>query len=102
VAYLSGDPDRGGVHENTHDRRRTGGGTDTGTDRSRDAHLTRDLRCAAGEGITLVGDVTLDLGGHRILGPGRSGDGSVGRGVTVSAGPATVLNGTVQGWSSSG
>jgi hypothetical protein len=63
-----------------------------------DAHLTRDLRCAAGEGITLVGDVTLDLGGHRILGPGRSGDGSVGRGVTVSAGPATVLNGTVQGW----
>jgi hypothetical protein len=62
-----------------------------------DTVLTRDLRCASGPGLVLEGGVTLDLGGHRIVGPGAEAE--AGDGVLVSGGvQATVRNGAVVGW----
>ncbi|GAB3685867.1 NosD domain-containing protein [Angustibacter aerolatus] len=57
------------------------------------ATLTKDLTCAAGQGLTLDGAVTLDLNGHRLRGPGS------GTGITVTdAGVATVRDGRVDHW----
>jgi hypothetical protein len=69
-----------------------------GTTLTTDGYLARDLRCAAGQGITLSGDVTLDLRGHRLIGPGASEDWTVGAGVTFAGGTQQVVNGTIQGW----
>ena len=37
-----------------------------------DGYLSADLSCPAGNGIYLELDVTLDLRGHRLIGPGRT------------------------------
>jgi hypothetical protein len=58
-----------------------------------DAYLDADASCA-GVGITLVGDVTLDLRGHTLDG-GGSGTGLL---VTLG-GTQAVVDGTVSGWS---
>jgi hypothetical protein len=58
-----------------------------------DTRLTADLRCAGGPGLVLAGGVTLDLGGHRLVGPGS------GTGVLVTDPvEATLRNGQVVGW----
>lgn len=64
-----------------------------------DVVLTADLLCPDGAGLTLVGDVTLDLGGHTLAGPGRGGTGT---GVTFdpSVSTITVTNGTLRDWPS--
>jgi parallel beta helix pectate lyase-like protein len=65
-----------------------------------DAYLTHDLRCPAGNGIFLEIDVTLDLRGHRLIGPGATAQGS-GSGIAVTLSPAwpsKVINGTIKDW----
>ncbi|MGW6128828.1 hypothetical protein ACWFNE_02250 [Cellulomonas sp. NPDC055163] len=57
-----------------------------------DAYLDADATCA-GVGITLVGDVTLDLRGHTLDGGGSG----TGLGVTLG-GTQAVVDGTVSGW----
>ena len=65
----------------------TCGGTLTGY-----ARLKHDLTCP-GNGVTLTGDATLDLGGHRLAGSGA------GVGVTASpTGTSTIVNGTLRAW----
>jgi hypothetical protein len=57
-----------------------------------DSYLDRDLRCATG--LTLTDGVTLDLRGHRLIGPGSGRAVSVlGEGQSI-----TVLNGRITGW----
>ncbi|WP_258725333.1 hypothetical protein [Cellulomonas sp. NS3] len=57
-----------------------------------DAYLDADAACA-GAGITLVGDVTLDLRGHTLDGGGS------GTGLRVTlGGTQAVVDGTVSGW----
>jgi hypothetical protein len=66
----------------------TCGGTVTGH-----ARLTHDLTCTSGDGVTLTGDATLDLGGHRLAGTATA------VGVTASqTGTSTIVGGTLQGW----
>lgn len=61
-----------------------------------DAYLTGDLACPAGNGLTLSGPVTLDLGGFRLTGPGKD---SAAIGVSVTADSSvTIRNGLIQGW----
>lgn len=63
---------------------------------STDAYLATDLYCTDGVGITLVESVTLDLNGHRLVGPGREAGGVA---VTYDQGkPVTVTNGTITAW----
>ncbi|KGM03522.1 right-handed parallel beta-helix repeat-containing protein [Cellulomonas cellasea] len=58
-----------------------------------DAYLDADTACA-GVGLTLVGDVTLDLRGHTLDGEGS------GAGISVTlGGTQSVLNGRLVGWS---
>lgn len=62
--------------------------------------LTHDLTCTdAPDGLVLVGDVTLDLGGHTLTGPRRL-QGEPTRALALDAAGATVevRNGTVTGW----
>ena len=55
--------------------------------------LGADLTCPGGKGLTLYRGVTLNLGGHRLTGPGT------GVGVTLSAkGGSVVTNGTIANW----
>ncbi|MGW6131013.1 hypothetical protein ACWFNE_13385 [Cellulomonas sp. NPDC055163] len=62
---------------------------------TQDTTLTADLVCAEGDGLRLVGPVTLDLGGHTIRGPGT------GTGVLFdNAANQVVRGGTVEGWGS--
>jgi hypothetical protein len=78
--------------------------TKCGTVVSTDAYLVADLTCAAGTGVTVTaGNVTLDLRGHRLVGPGRRGNGFVGStaiGVTteLTADTVRVTDGAVVGW----
>jgi hypothetical protein len=59
-----------------------------------DTVLTGDLVCPGGDGLTLAAGVTLDLGGHSLVGPGTSGTA-----ITFEqTAPVTVTNGTVRGW----
>lgn len=58
-----------------------------------DTLLTRTLRCTTSPGLTLAPGVTLDLGGHSLVGPG-TGTGIV----TDPQAPTTLRNGVVQGW----
>jgi len=71
-----------------------------GSTLTRDTTLTRDLRCRHGDGLTLVGDVTLNLGGHRLIGPGATEPFPGGRiGVRLSlTGTSTIVNGTIAAW----
>jgi hypothetical protein len=65
-----------------------------------DAYLTHDLSCPAGTGIYLELDVTLDLRGHRLIGPGANAA-VAGPGIAVTLSPAwssRVINGTITGW----
>lgn len=58
-----------------------------------DARLTRTLRCTTSPGLTLAPGVSLDLGGHSLVGPG-TGTGIV----TDPQAPTTLRNGAVRGW----
>jgi hypothetical protein len=60
-----------------------------------DARLDRDLICPAGDGLILTGDLTLDLDGHRLVGPGHT----LGTAVSVP-GPwsVTIVDGTIESW----
>lgn len=57
--------------------------------------LTADLRCPSGDGIILGPDVTLDLGGHRLIG---SGSGIGVQTTDFSTGGNTITNGTIKNW----
>lgn len=57
-----------------------------------EAYLAADLTCA-GDGLTLVGDVTLDLGGHTLA--STSGGTAFRLGLEATQ---TVSNGRVEGW----
>jgi hypothetical protein len=64
-----------------------------------DTTLTADLVCPAGDGLTIVGAITLDLGGHTLRGVGAAA--GAGTGVRVDIGAHDVVrNGTVEGWQS--
>ena len=67
-----------------------------------DGYLTADLYCPNGNGIDLGLEVTLDLRGHRLIGPGADSTGTAnGYGVGVKLAPvwpSRVINGTIQGW----
>ena len=60
-----------------------------------DVTLTADLYCPSGDGIILGSNVTLDLGGHSLVGGGS------GVGVQtdfLSQGGNTIRNGTIENW----
>jgi hypothetical protein len=62
--------------------------------------LTHDLTCSSGVGLTLKGAITLDLGGHRLVGPGKAAasfDASRGIALTETGTPR-IQHGTIQGW----
>jgi hypothetical protein len=59
---------------------------------TQDATLDHDL-LGCDSGLTVLGDVTLDLNGHVI-----SGTGGGGTGIAASHGSPTILNGTVSGF----
>ncbi len=64
-----------------------------GTALTTDTTLTADLRCpGANPALDLAVGVTLDLGGHAIVGDGT------GTAVLAAAEGATVRNGTIRGW----
>ena len=64
-----------------------------GTVLYRDAFLAHDLTCPAGTGLTIAGNVTLDLRGHTLKGSTSS------TGIFVDANAdARVTNGSVVGW----
>lgn len=60
-----------------------------------DVTLTADLYCPSGEGLVLDANVTLDLGGHRLVGPGFP---SVGVVSPFEQGGNTIRNGTIENW----
>ena len=61
-----------------------------------DVTLTADLHCPSGDGIILGSNVTLDLGGHSLVGGGSSGVGV--QTVFLSQGGNTIRNGTIENW----
>ena len=61
-----------------------------------DTTLTADLHCPAGDGIILGSNVTLDLGGHSLIGAGASGVGV--QTEFLSQGGNTIRNGTIEDW----
>jgi hypothetical protein len=58
--------------------------------------LTTDLFCPQGNGLTLDRAITLNLGGHRLIGPGAGTARSTG--VTLAPGGGSIVNGQLQGW----
>lgn len=58
-----------------------------------DTRLTRDLHCLSADGLTLGPNVHLDLGGHRLVGPGSSGTG-----IASTSGGVSIRNGVVKNW----
>jgi len=58
-----------------------------------DTKLTKDLYCPSGDGLTLGANVHLNLGGHRLVGPGSSGTG-----IASSSGGISIRNGEVKNW----
>lgn len=61
-----------------------------------DVTLTADLHCPSGDGIILGSNVTLDLGGHSLIGAGSSGVGV--QTSFLSLGGNTIRNGTIEDW----
>ena len=61
-----------------------------------DVTLTADLHCPSGDGIILGSNVTLDLGGHSLVGGGSSGVGV--QTDFLSEGGNTIRNGTIENW----
>jgi hypothetical protein len=64
------------------------------------AVLAGDLTCTSGNGVTLTGDATLDLGGHTLTGPGNfdwQNLDEVGV-VTSTTGRSRIVNGTIERW----
>lgn len=75
-----------------------GGGLACGDTVTTRGYLAHDLRCVYGIGVTMLPGTTLDLRGHRLLGPGRgTGSAITASGLTPQSG-VTVRNGTVSGW----
>lgn len=73
------------------------GGAACGAVVTSDLTLGRDLVCPDGAGLVVRGDVTIDLAGHAIVGPGATAT----DGVAVSvddASEVTVVGGTLTGW----
>ncbi|MGC5172552.1 right-handed parallel beta-helix repeat-containing protein [Microbacterium sp. DT81.1] len=70
-------------------------GVTCGSTVTTDVTLTADLYCPSGDGLILGTNVTLDLGGHSLIGSGS------GVGVQtdfLSDGGNTVRNGTIENW----
>lgn len=64
-----------------------------------DTTLTHDLHCTTGPGLILLGNVSLNLGGHGIYGPGTAIPGYDAIDVQgASGGSTTVTNGRIQNW----
>lgn len=61
-----------------------------------DVTLTADLHCPSGDGLVLDSNVTLDLGGHRLVGPGFPGAGVISS--PDGQGGNTIRNGTIENW----
>jgi len=59
--------------------------------------LTHDLHCTTGPGLILLGNITLNLGGHGIYGPGSTFPGYDAILIQRGATP-TVTNGRIQKW----
>lgn len=61
-----------------------------------DAYLTSDLTCTGQKGLTIGGNIRLDLRNHKLTGPGSS---SNSEGIAILNGyKPQVSNGTVQNW----
>lgn len=58
-----------------------------------DTKLTKDLYCPYGDGLTLGANVHLNLGGHKLVGPGSSGTG-----IASTYGGVSIRNGEVKNW----
>jgi len=59
-----------------------------------DTTLTRDLTCTSGDGVILGPNVHLNLGGHKLVGPGSSGTGIA----STGQGTLSVRNGEIRNW----
>lgn len=64
------------------------------------AVLAGDLTCTSGNGVTLTGDATLDLGGHTLTGPGNFDTQNLDEigVVTSTTGRSRIVNGTIERW----
>ena len=71
-------------------------GVTCGSTVTTDVTLTADLHCPSGDGIILGSNVTLDLGGHSLVGAGSSGVGV--QTSFLSLGGNTIRNGTIEDW----
>ena len=71
-------------------------GVTCGSTVTTDTTLTADLHCPSGDGIILDSNVTLDLGGHSLIGAGSSGVGV--QTSLLSLGGNTIRNGTIENW----
>ncbi|HYN73889.1 MAG TPA: hypothetical protein VES60_15420 [Nakamurella sp.] len=66
-----------------------------GAMRSTDAYLPADLSCPADQGLTLAGNIALDLKNHKLIGTGSK----QGTALSVQSGSTPqIKNGTIQGW----
>lgn len=70
-------------------------GVTCGSTITTDVTLRADLFCPSGDGIILGTNVTLDLGGHSLIG---SGSGVGVQNSPGSLGGDTILNGTIENW----
>lgn len=61
---------------------------------STDAYLATDLTCPDGNGVTLAGNLTLDLRGHQLRGPGAT-EAAV---IVRSGFSARIQNGAIKAW----
>ncbi len=62
-----------------------------------DAYLKTDLTCPGPNGVTIGANITLDLRGHKISGPGSAASNSAGVGIRSGL-TVHLVNGTVQKW----